>query len=247
MAKKLIALLLTGCLAVMPAVGVMAMDVMNTDEDGYEAELRIQNDTELVLEGGGKEYEFNTESGNGYEDLITYYDDNVVLDSGGGNSILHVILPDEDEKYTVRTVSGKAEDLSIVVRYDDKYISADVKSKEIKFSHDGALKVKGGNGDLELTMVDDNIPADQYNTYSVSGKCKGNLTFAVKDDETTVRGTELKGLKITGEDMLDEEKTDAYEIKDSAVRLTFFRKGNELVVEKIVTPTPKVVPKSQKK
>lgn len=113
----------------------------NTNLYNYKAELRAKNETELLLESAGKQYPINAKSGEAPIGLITYYDDDI-SPSGGSGSVLHVVLPDENEQYTVRTASGNAEDLDFNIKYDDKYISFDASAaKEAEFSPNGSLEL----------------------------------------------------------------------------------------------------------
>ena len=163
------------------------------EEVGYQAELRIENDTEMILKWDGGQQRINSLDEDEDEELLSYVED--------GGSARHIVLPDPDEEYTLSTVSGEAEEIYFSVKYDDMYLSAEATATEVEFSHDGTVEVKGSEENIDLSLADDNVPYGKYNTFIVYGEDKiGDFSISLEDEGLEIEGKDLEDVKVTASD-----------------------------------------------
>ncbi len=204
------------------------LNVLNThnyDSSLYNfiAELRCENETAMRLKNGNNQYIIMGKSGSvtGDTKLATYYDSNTISNKSNIGT-LHVILPDEKEKYTLSTLSGKAEALDFHIKDEDLFLSVDAEAaKGSVFALDRTVALRGNQGGYTVKVADDTKAKGEFNTYTFSGKNSGDISFKVADDGVLITGDDLSDITVKAS---DGEKTEKIMVDSD--------KGNILVTEK---------------
>lgn len=185
----------------------------------YTAELRCKAETNLRLASASKQYVIN----NGSSALITYYDDTDLETGGIGD--LHVVLPDDSEEYTVSSDSG---DLDFNVKYVDRYISVDAEEAvEAVFNPNGPVSLVGNDGSFQITIADDTIPANEFNTYHIKGDVSGDISVYVTDSGIKIVGDNLADVTI---EAIDGDVTDTFVIPNVTNEVILERDGADLII-----------------
>lgn len=184
-----------------------SLDILNANNleaslYNYIAELRIQNETAITLKNSSSQYTIMGKSGSvtGDTDLMTYYDEDAISDESN-ISMLHVVLPDENDAYTVSTLSGEAEELDFHISDEDLFLSVEAAAATgAAFSLDRTLALHGNTGGYELKIADDTAPEGEFNTYTFSGANAGNLSIASAEEGILVTGNDLTNVSVSGTD-----------------------------------------------
>lgn len=197
----------------------------------YTAELRAQNETALRLSNSESEYIIMGKSGSvtGDTDLVTYYDpESTGVESN--ISTLHVVLPDENDNYTLSTLSGKAEALDFYISDEDLFLSVEAAAaKGSAFSTDSEITLLDNIGSYELKIADDNIDEGKYNTYIVSGDNAGDVSIKLTGEGVLISGDDLTNMTVTGSDTVNEAKID-FSTNDDSVLVVADEDNSKLVV-----------------
>ncbi|MFR2203730.1 MAG: VWA domain-containing protein [Christensenellaceae bacterium] len=178
------------------------LNIKNYDSDRYNylAELRTQNETEMRLKNSSSQYIIMGKSGSvtGDTGLATYHD----AEAGSGESgTLHIILPDENDDYTLSTLSGKAEDLDFYVKDEDLFMSVDADTAAgSEFSIQRAISLLGNESGYEIKIADDDIAEGEFNTFTVSGENTGDTTVELTEDGVLITGDDLSDITMSGSD-----------------------------------------------
>ena len=169
----------------------------------YIAELCIQSNTALSLKNSGdQQYTIIGNSGTitGSSDLSIRYDPSFFW-NGDDPGALHVVLPDENDAYTVSTLSGEAEELDFYISDEDLFLSVEAAAATgAAFSLDRTLALHDNTGDYELKIADDTAPEGEFNTYTFSGANAGNLSIASAEEGILVTGDDLTNVSVSGTD-----------------------------------------------
>ena len=210
------------------------LSILNTKnyESGrynYIAELRTQNATNMRLANSSSQYIIMGKSGSvtGDTDLATYYDD----EAGSGESgTLHIILPDENDDYTLSTLSGKAEDLDFYIKDEDLFMSVDADTAAgSEFSIQRAISLLGNESGYEIKIADDDIAEGEFNTFTVSGENTGDTTVELTEDGVLITGDDLSDITMSGSDG-DVEAEVTFDTDRDSVLVVPNEDNSELVV-----------------
>lgn len=184
-------------------------------------EFRLANSTGQYIIGG------NTGSISGPTVLIKYYDHAYNPDSPGPGT-LHIVLPDDTDAYTVSTVSGNAEELDFSIAYADRYLSVTAEAAEgAVFSPDGPLGLSKVSGDFQLVLADDNVPAAEFNTFTISGNTDGSVSAMLTEEGLKLTGDNLQGITVKA---TDGDITDTVVIDAETTEVDLKRNGSDLIV-----------------
>lgn len=177
----------------------------------YQAELKSRNDTAIILRQdmleGGLKWLIPGRKGStitGPEDLLYYYDAGTEED---GQSALNVVLPNETEDYFISTESGNADMLEFTMLYDDicQTVTAE-KASGAAVSPEGSVAITGNTGSFEITLADNRLTGQLFDTYSISGvKNKGNYSVENTEEGIFIIGDNLEGISVTGRNEFNEE------------------------------------------
>ena len=163
----------------------------------------------------------------GDTDLATYYDD----EAGSGESgTLHIILPDENDDYTLSTLSGKAEDLDFYIKDEDLFMSVDADTAAgSEFSIQRAISLLGNESGYEIKIADDDIAEGEFNTFTVSGENTGDTTVELTEDGVLITGDDLSDITMSGSDG-DVEAEVTFDTDRDSVLVVPNEDNSELVV-----------------
>lgn len=193
----------------------------------YIAELRTQNATKMRLANSGSQYIIMGSSVTGDTGLATYHD----AEAGSGESgTLHIILPDENDDYTLSTLSGKAEDLDFYIKDEDLFMSVDADTAAgSEFSIQRAISLLGNESGYEIKIADDDIAEGEFNTFTVSGENTGDTTVELTEDGVLITGDDLSDITMSGSDG-DVEAEVTFDTDRDSVLVVPNEDNSELVV-----------------
>lgn len=179
----------------------------------YIAELSVQNETAMRLANSNNKYTIP-----GDTDLATYSDAEILDSDESGVSTLHVILPDENDDYTMATLSGEAEELDFYISDEDLFMSVEADAATgSAFSIQRVFSLLGNEGSYEIKIADDDLDGEEFNTYVVTGENTGDMTVELTADGVLVSGDELTEITVAGGDREADTEVVFSTEKDSAL------------------------------
>lgn len=199
---------------------ISELDVKNYEaaSEAYQNELIIRDEINADLKQGLIETIWQINGPLGYSGELQHYHDTETIDEGFMPA-LHIVLPDDNAPYSLTTQRGQAETLDYAIQYADSYqsVTADA-AVSTDFDPSGKATITGNAGDFELTIADDALNGDTFDTFTISGDNPGNYAVETQESGAIITGDDLHNLLITA-DGADTKKQIAVNTDETTVRV----------------------------
>ncbi len=191
--------------------------------NNYSAEVRCYNKTKFqIWENGVKKW--LTEEVLKLPQIIAYLDD---VEAGDESSKLHIVLPDESATYGFETQSGQAEKVDLQIMYNGScYVMNCDMAKSVSVDPKGKVELKGNEAQYTIVLANDNPSGNNFETYTITGNCKGDISAEITEEGIKISGDNIKGSKVAAE---TGDKT--AEIEISSEKEIKLKKGSDNSIE----------------
>ncbi len=189
----------------------------------YSAEVRCNNATKFKIFQNGI-LKWLTDDVLNIDELVAYHD---FTDENGGSSNLHIVLPDENATYGFETQSGQAEKVNVHLLYNNAcYVLDSSQAKAASVDPKGKVELKGNESDYTIILANDNPSGNNFDTYTITGNGKGDISAEVTEEGIKITGDSLKGAKVTAQ--TGDQSSEITVESDNEVVL---KKGNDNSIE----------------
>lgn len=181
-----------------------AVNYHNATANAY-AQLRFENGmNEYYLVEDNVATHIDSSTDLREQGIISYYDDNALIDGTVVHSPLNLVLPSLDKAYSVRP--AESGEFTVGLTYANIDLSADVDdAKQINFAPDGSISAEGVSGEysLEFDANEGYSPLPWY-SIAISGNDSEDVSLKQTDEGMAIQGDNLQDVTVI---VMDAENT----------------------------------------